>query len=171
MARRRCFSIALALAALAWCLMLAAPPLLEASGIRTPSLLIRALLDPVCHQMPERSFWLAGAPLAVCARCIGLYAGFLAGCVSLAAFALRGSRWPGPPPPRSVLLVMALPTFLELLAESTGLTQSSGPLRALAGWLFGLVVPCYLLPAIEGMASEMRLLDPFDRERTHAEAG
>jgi uncharacterized membrane protein len=29
----------------------------------------------VCHQRPERSFWLFGAPVAVCARCLGIYLG------------------------------------------------------------------------------------------------
>jgi hypothetical protein len=32
-----------------------------------------------CHQDLDRSFWLFGAPLAVCARCIGIYAGAAAG--------------------------------------------------------------------------------------------
>src|SRR6267142_1248191 len=30
----------------------------------------------VCHQLPERSFYIAGHQFAVCARCTGLYAGF-----------------------------------------------------------------------------------------------
>jgi len=29
----------------------------------------------VCHQRPERSFWIFGAPVAVCARCLGIYVG------------------------------------------------------------------------------------------------
>jgi uncharacterized membrane protein len=29
----------------------------------------------VCHQRPERSFWIFGAPVAVCARCLGIYLG------------------------------------------------------------------------------------------------
>ncbi|HKD76997.1 MAG TPA: DUF2085 domain-containing protein, partial [Ktedonobacterales bacterium] len=27
----------------------------------------------VCHQQPGRSFWIFGAPVAVCARCLGIY--------------------------------------------------------------------------------------------------
>ncbi len=33
----------------------------------------------LCHQIPERSFWLGGQPMAVCSRCIGVYSGFLVG--------------------------------------------------------------------------------------------
>ena len=29
----------------------------------------------ICHQQPERSFWIFGAPVAVCARCLGIYVG------------------------------------------------------------------------------------------------
>ena len=38
----------------------------------------------VCHQIPERSFHIAGVQLPVCARCTGLYAGALAGVAWLA---------------------------------------------------------------------------------------
>lgn len=33
----------------------------------------------VCHQRPERCFWIFGAPVAVCARCLGIYLGAAAG--------------------------------------------------------------------------------------------
>ena len=29
----------------------------------------------VCHQRPERCLWIFGAPIAVCARCLGIYMG------------------------------------------------------------------------------------------------
>jgi uncharacterized membrane protein len=29
----------------------------------------------ICHQRPERSFWIFGAPVAVCSRCLGIYLG------------------------------------------------------------------------------------------------
>jgi uncharacterized membrane protein len=33
----------------------------------------------VCHQQPERSFRIFGEPVAVCARCLGIYAGAAVG--------------------------------------------------------------------------------------------
>lgn len=30
----------------------------------------------LCHQDPLRSFWINGAPMAVCSRCLGIYTGF-----------------------------------------------------------------------------------------------
>ncbi len=45
--------------------------------------LLYAVFDPVCHQMPGRSFYCFGSPLAACHRCLGLYAGFTAGLLLL----------------------------------------------------------------------------------------
>jgi uncharacterized membrane protein len=39
--------------------------------------------DLVCHQIPERSFFLGDHQLAVCHRCAGLYAGGLIGLLAL----------------------------------------------------------------------------------------
>lgn len=30
----------------------------------------------LCHQLPGRSFWIGGQPMAVCSRCLGIYASF-----------------------------------------------------------------------------------------------
>ncbi|SMO90957.1 DUF2085 domain-containing protein [Fodinibius sediminis] len=38
---------------------------------------------PLCHQIPERSFWIAGQPMAVCSRCLGIYTGFALGWLLL----------------------------------------------------------------------------------------
>src|SRR5262245_39522704 len=43
----------------------------------------------VCHQIPERSFFIAGLPMAVCARCAGAYAGLLAGGIAAAVSRAR----------------------------------------------------------------------------------
>ncbi|MGB8508357.1 MAG: DUF2085 domain-containing protein, partial [Pyrinomonadaceae bacterium] len=48
-----------------------------------------------CHQMPERSFHAAGFPLAVCARCTGLYVG-VAACVLLYPLARELTRRDAP---------------------------------------------------------------------------
>src|ERR1700724_2118217 len=63
-------------AILALALMLAplAAPLLAATHPVT-ALLIRSFFSRLCHQDPARSFVLAGSPVAVCVRCLGIYCG------------------------------------------------------------------------------------------------
>ena len=42
-----------------------------------PSMGIRPYLRFACHQNPSRCLLIDGHPLALCARCLGVYAGFL----------------------------------------------------------------------------------------------
>jgi len=70
---------------LRWNAWSAAPLLLACAAIATPYLSTHGALllgfalhrsfGLICHQRPERSFWFFGAPVAVCARCLGIYAG------------------------------------------------------------------------------------------------
>jgi len=47
----------------------------------------KAVFASVCHQDLNRSIWLNGAPMAVCDRCFGIYAGTAMGLVL--AYAIR----------------------------------------------------------------------------------
>lgn len=55
-----------------------AAPLLAASH-PLAALLIRSFYSRVCHQEPGRSFFIAGSPVAVCVRCLGIYCGVALG--------------------------------------------------------------------------------------------
>ena len=65
-------------------------PVLAALGLFTPARLIYFVYRYLCHQRPERSFFIAGHQVAFCERDTALYvAVFLAGV----AYALSGRRW------------------------------------------------------------------------------
>ena len=88
----------------------------------------------VCHQIPERSFFLDGRQLPVCARCTGLYA---AGALGFAGWVVE--RWRSRRPPavssRVVLWILAgaaAPTILSYLTGVTGVWDGSNAMRA---WL------------------------------------
>src|SRR5690349_15498240 len=51
-------------------------PLAQSSGHAAFAFSIYKAFSFVCHQIPERSFHLAGHQFAVCSRCTGLYSGF-----------------------------------------------------------------------------------------------
>lgn len=69
-APNRVFFAASALLALA-----VAPAWLAAHGYFVANAAIFAFFSKVCHQRPERSLMLFGEPVAVCIRCLGIYAG------------------------------------------------------------------------------------------------
>lgn len=52
-----------------------APAWLASHGYLLTMAAIFAFFSKVCHQRPERSIVLFGAPVAVCVRCLGIYAG------------------------------------------------------------------------------------------------
>lgn len=68
----------------------AAAPLLRASGHESAAAICRAALSSACHQKAERSFYVAGFPMALCARCAAMYAAMPA------AFLVLGLLWPAP---------------------------------------------------------------------------
>jgi uncharacterized membrane protein len=129
---------ALALAALAWVALLLLAPVAH-SSIATLTYAIGAV---VCHQIPERSFHLAGAQLPVCARCIGIYAGAAAAASihALAILVADSARWRTltPRAARGVFLVSALPTIVTVALEWAGLWRGSNIVRAIAGGVVGI---------------------------------
>src|SRR5690348_8562414 len=72
----RWFARLLVVASVAWLMaVLAAPFAIQSSvsAVRDVAVLMYAASGFICHQRPERSYWIAGAQLPVCARCTGLY--------------------------------------------------------------------------------------------------
>jgi uncharacterized membrane protein len=128
---------ALALTAVAWLALLVITPL-SPSSLAT---LMYAAGAVICHQMPERSFYLAGFQLPVCARCLGIYAGAAAAALVhvLGAFASNSAGWRvlSPRAARRVFLVGALPTVLTVALEWAGLWRGTNVVRAIAGIAVG----------------------------------
>jgi len=74
---------AVLLLTLVWCILIFMPPFLARIGGSRFSFFIRLFFAPICHQMENRSFSLGDVTLAVCARCTGIYLGFLAGVLTM----------------------------------------------------------------------------------------
>lgn len=72
----------LAGASLAWLGLAFLAPWARSQGWAWAELVYR-LFDPVCHQIPGRSFQCFSHPLAACHRCMGLYTGFCLGLFTL----------------------------------------------------------------------------------------
>jgi uncharacterized membrane protein len=89
--------------------MMAAPLFPEA--LASP---VYAAASVVCHQLAARTFHLDAGPVAVCARCLGLYLGGVAG---FAAVAVRSHRIQRFRAPLFLLAAAATPTAATLAAE------------------------------------------------------
>jgi len=141
------YSLTLAFTLLWLAAIILAPLLWKAGSGAAP--VLYACFAPACHQNPLRSFVLLGAPLAVCSRCFGIYAGFLAGMV-LYPFrrGFDGVRFPG----WRAFLPVSLPLCLDAGANLLGLWNTSNLPRFLLGFAWGTILPFYVLTALGELA-------------------
>jgi uncharacterized membrane protein len=134
----RVVSLALLAAVVAWTGSLALVPL--APGVSsTLTGVVYAAGSLVCHQIPDRSFHLAGVQLPVCARCAGLYAGAAIGVLAWwVAGRGRRVRWPRSSALRT-LAVAALPTAVTAATAWAGVADPSNSWRAVLALPLGIV--------------------------------
>lgn len=116
----------------------------------------------VCHQRSERTLWVGGQYLPVCARCTGGYIGFLLGYALLPFF--RRNRAKGPPN-LYVSLAMTLPLLLDSFGQLFGLWVSTNDVRLITGLLFGsalspLLVYALTLSPLKGKVPLLKNLEP-----------
>jgi uncharacterized membrane protein len=134
--------------------LICAAPLLRARGYAVASALLYSVFAPLCHQQPERSFYLAGYPLAVCARCFGIYAG---GALCLLLYPLvRSLADATSVPARAWLVVAALPTAVDFTLGITGLWPNTHLSRALTGAWLGAGLVCFVLPGLLALGRSHR---------------
>jgi uncharacterized membrane protein len=95
---------------------------------------IFAVGSVICHQRPERSFFLDGHQLPFCARCTGLYLSAAVGLIGWVALKIA-HRWrPVAFDPRfaiRVIVIAALPTAVSFATGVIGVWDGSNITRAL----------------------------------------
>jgi len=104
----------LILAVSVWIGLVFLAPWLRAQEIGWNSLLY-AFFTSICHQETVRSFHFAGYPLTVCARCTGLYIGFLIGLLVLPHLRTVSCRLAKRP---RIILIFLAPMALDLMFPS-----------------------------------------------------
>ncbi len=99
----------------------------------------------ICHQIPERTIFIDGVPLPVCARDTGIYTGVF---VSL-CFIVISKRWNSDKPVKLthalILCLMTFPMMLDGVSSYLGFRESSNLIRIITGGLFGFPIPVFLI--------------------------
>jgi uncharacterized membrane protein len=118
----------------------------------------------VCHQRPERTLWIGGRYLPVCARDSGAYIGLLLGFILL--WFLRNKEAKGPPN-LYVSLAMTLPLWIDSFGQVLGFWTSTNDLRLITGLLFGtalepLLIYALSLPPLKEEIPLIRKIQPKD---------
>ncbi len=146
-------------AMLAFILLTLLAPYLASGGAYWPSRIIYALYRLTCHQRPERSFFLFGHKMAICARCTAIYTSFWG--MGLLYAVWKATPWGHRYPPRSLPLrwpaILAVPMFIDGLTQLVGLRESTNLLRAITGALVGVGTGLFVYPVLdEGFARTRR---------------
>lgn len=138
---------------LAWIALILAAPWLMAERHPLASATLYQGFSAVCHQIPERSFYFRGYPMAVCSRCASIYAGFIVGLLFYPfARDLREDTFP----PRWILIAAAIPTVIDFAGGVLGLFTNTFLSRSLTGILFGVVVAFYVTPGLVSALNDWR---------------
>lgn len=118
----------------------------------------------ICHQQPARSFHAWGMPLAVCARCAGLYAGFAGGALAYPLLRPLARTYA---PARVWLILAAVPTAIDFLLGLSGLWENTHLSRSLTAALLGAVAALYVVPgAVDFATARGRRLFEFRAARS-----
>jgi uncharacterized membrane protein len=120
-------------------------PVAAASGHSEVASGIYRAFGTLCHQLPERSYFIDGHQLAVCSRCSGIYAGF---AFTLLVYPLLRSLKNPDAPPRSWLVLAALPLVIDVSVNFFGFWTNTHTSRLLTGALLGSAVVFYVMPGI-----------------------
>jgi uncharacterized membrane protein len=120
-------------------------PLAAAGGYNGAAFAIYRAFGVLCHQIPERSYFIDGHKLAVCSRCTGIYAGF---AFTLLLYPLVRSLRNTATPPRSLLILAALPLAIDFSLTFFGIWENTHTSRLLTGLLLGSVAVFYVVPGI-----------------------
>jgi uncharacterized membrane protein len=127
-----------------WLSLILAAPLLACSGHADAAGVLHFLFHPTCHQLPERSFYVFGCVMPVCARCFAIYAGFLASTLLYPLFyPVDNMRMPD----KRLLIAALIPIAVDGGLQLVSSYESTNLLRLITGLICGGATAFYLLPA------------------------
>lgn len=144
--------------------LIVAAPLSSAYGHPAIASSLYKIFSFVCHQIPERSFHLAGHQFGVCSRCTGIYAGF---AVAALVYPLARSLQRTDTPSLLWLVLATLPLIIDFALGYFSIWENTHLSRFLTGALLSSVAVFYIIPGLIDLSSAIvhRLSRESARER------
>lgn len=133
-------------------LLVVIAPVAAANNYLEVAVTIYRSFSGICHQLPERSFFIAGRPLAVCARCTGIYGGFA--LLLLLYPLIRPLSSTYLPPPRWLFLA-GVPLTVDFGLTFLGIWENTHTTRLLTGMLLGGATVFYVMPGIAELSERL----------------
>jgi len=144
---------------LVWVMLILAAPVAAAMGYGAADS-IYGFFSYICHQLPERSFFLLGHKFGVCSRCFGVYFGLLVGVLG---YPLLRPMDTSDPLPRFWLFASMVPIAVDWSLGYFNIWANTFFTRVTTGLILGIACAVFILPALIEIA-EIRL----NRQLAHA---
>ena len=129
-----------------------AAPIAQANGHTALAAAIYSAFSFVCHQIPERSFHLAGHKFGVCSRCTGLYSG-LAMAALIYPFVRSLKRTDTPR--LFWLFLSAMPLAIDFSLGYFNIWHNNHLSRFVTGALLSSVAVFYIIPGLIELSSTL----------------
>jgi uncharacterized membrane protein len=136
----------------AWLIFIMFAPVLALIGNADAGSAFFRFFGAICHQLPERSFFLAGEQFAVCSRCFGVYAGLAFG---FATYPLLRRVDDIEPLPRFWLFASLIPLSIDWSLTFFGIWENTHFTRFVTGALLGVACAVYVVPAVVEIAQNL----------------
>lgn len=130
-----------------WCLLIILPAIVKNSNSlsQTYSNASYTFFGKVCHQYESRSLHWNEHKFAVCARCSGIYFGFMAGLLIFASlFKNINIKHPA-----LFLFIISLPMILDISLNYSGVHSSNLFTRTSSGLIFGIFSTLIIYPTYQ----------------------
>lgn len=142
-----------------WCALIVTPAIAGVIGLSSVSEAVNQVFTRICHQRPERSFYLLGWKLGVCARCASIYFSFSVTaafvlCADVTA-TLRNFLNGAAKHSRAMLIGGVAPMLVDVLLNDLGIRESTLVTRSISGCMFGIIAAPVLIPQVRSALPEV----------------
>ena len=138
---------------LVWIGFIIAPPFFITNGFEQLASQIYTFFSYICHQKPERSFFVLGYQFSVCSRCFGVYFGLLAG---IATYPLWRKVDDVQPLPRIWLFLSLVPIGIDWLLGVLDIWENTYASRFITGLILGFACAVFVIPALVEIVRNLR---------------
>lgn len=137
-----------------WVALILLAPLSLAHGVESLSRPLYTFFSYICHQQPERSFFLMEHQFGVCSRCFSVYVGLLLGFL---IYPVWRSVDEVEPLPRFWLFLSLVPIGIDWSVTAFGIWENTHLSRFITGLILGVACATFIVPAIAEITRNLSL--------------
>jgi uncharacterized membrane protein len=134
-----------------WCSMIITAPLLAKNEHGFASGITYLFFSKICHQIPDRSFFMFGKQFAVCSRCTGLYLGFLLGTIIYPIINKLKPNWI---PAKKYFYLAGIPISIDIVIRFVQIAENTFYSRLITGLLLGATTVFFVLPGFLSLGNK-----------------